>query len=247
MNEKNYKNKKIKLIILIVVLVILFIGYGISFKSTPESREEKIISYLEKKYNSKFEIIQMTDSGENVLMEEMSCDGATFCPEIKDKGVYYYTYKVRSISDNVTFEVKYLDKRLKDKITETTTYYSLTNRNNIISDIDNYIMNTIGNDNVIKTKSTSFKIDEKFDEICDSNYVKKLDKISSYIQEKNKLDKDLDIFVSFEYTDDILVDFGYENPIVTKRSTEYFDDADGKDRSGKYMKIYNSLDEYFER
>lgn len=247
-NKKTQKNKKIAVIVIIIILITLFIGYGISLKSRPESREKKIISYLEKKYNSKFEIIGLKDSGENVIMEKISCDGSTFCPKITDKGVYFYTYEVRSVSDNVTFEVKYLDKRLKDEITEITTYYSLTNKNDIISDIDNYIINTIGNDKVIKTESNSFKIDEKFDEVCDSNYVKKLEKISTYVQEKNRLDKDLDIFVYFEYSDDILVVFGYNNPVITKRSAEYFDGADGTDIvSGKYMKTYNSLEEYLER
>lgn len=247
-NKKILKNKKRNLIVVIIILIILFIGYGISFKSTPESREKKVISYLEKKYHSKFEIIEMKDSGENVKMEEINCDGSTLFPEIKEKGVYYYIYDVRSVSDNVTFEVKYLDRKLNDEITEITTYYSLTNRTDIINDIDNYIINIIGNNKVIKTESNSFEIDEKFDEICDSNYIKKLEKISTYVQKKNRLDKDLDIVVYFEYADDILVAFGCNNLIITKRSTEYFDGAAGTDiESGKYMKIYYSLDEYLER
>ena len=247
-NKSKQKHKKIALIVIIIILITLFIGCGISMKSTPESREKKIISYLEKKYNSEFEIIKLKDSGENVIMEEISCDGSTFCPKITDKSVYYYTYEVRSVSDNVTFEVKYLDKRLKDEITEITTYYSLTNKNDIINDIDNYIINTIGNDKIIKTDSNSFKINQDFDEICDSNYVKKLEKISTYVQEKNRLDKDLEIFIYFEYANDILVVFGYANPYITKRSTEYFDGAEGRDIvSGKYMKTYHSLEEYLER
>ena len=47
-DKKIYKNKKRNIIIIIVILIILFILYGISIKSTPESREKKIISYLEK-------------------------------------------------------------------------------------------------------------------------------------------------------------------------------------------------------
>lgn len=39
-NKKGFKNKKITLIVIIIILIILFIGYGISFKSTPESREK---------------------------------------------------------------------------------------------------------------------------------------------------------------------------------------------------------------
>ena len=242
-NRKIIKNKKIALIVIIVVLIVLFIGYGISFKSTPESREKKIISYLEKKYHSEFEIIKLKDSGENVLMGEIGCDGTTFCPKITDKGVYYYTYEVRSVSDNVTFEVKYLDKRLKDKIIEKTTYFSLTNKNDIMSDIDNYIIKTLGNDNVIKKEPNSFKINQCFDKICDSNYVKKLKKISKKKKKKNSLDKDLDVVVNFEYEDDILIVFRLNNPVITKRSTEYFEGAIGE-VSGKYVKLYYSIEEY---
>ena len=248
-DSKILKNKKRNLIIIIVILLMLFIGYGISIESTPEAREKKIISYLEKKYNSNFKIIEMTSSGEHIILNEISCDGATFCPEIKDKGVYYYRYNILSLTDNVTFEVEYLDKRLKDKITETTTYYSLIHTDDILCDINNYISSIMGNNNVERTsESISFKFDEKFDEICDSNYKKKLEKISTYVKEKNALDKDLHILVYFTYADDILITFGFRDPIVTKRSEIYFDGATGKDiSSGKYMKTYNSLDEYLNR
>ncbi len=248
-DTKILKNKKIKLIVLLIILLILFTGYAISIKSTPESREKKIISYLEKKYNSEFKIIEMTSSGEHVIMPKISCDGSTFCPEIKDKGVSYYKYNVLSVSDNITFEVEYLDRRLKDEITETTTYYSLTHTEDILGNISNYIISTIGNNKTtIDSNTISIKFNEKFDEICNSNYKQKLEKISTYIKEKKSLDKDLDIFVYFEYSDDILITFGYDEPIVTKRSKEYFDGAEGQDiSSGKYMKIYRSLDEYIER
>lgn len=248
-NSKISKNKKRKLIIIIIILLIFFIGYGISIESTPEWREKKIIAYLEKKYNSKFKIIEMTSSGEHIILNEISCDGATFCPEIKDKGVYYYRYNVLSLSDNITFEVEYLDKRLKDRITEITTYYSLIHADAILSDINNYIISTIGNHKTeIGSQSISIEFDEKFDEICDSNYKQKLEKISTYVKEKRALDKDLDILVYFTYSDDILITFGLSEPIVTKRSEEYFDGAEGQDiSSSKYMKVYNSLDEYLDR
>lgn len=69
-NEENMKisnNKKIKFIIITILLLVLFLGYSVSIKSTPEVREKKIISYLEKKYNSKFKIIEMINSGEHVI------------------------------------------------------------------------------------------------------------------------------------------------------------------------------------
>lgn len=143
-NIKISNNKKIKFIIITILLLVLFLGYSVSITSTPEVRKKKIISYLEKKYNSKFKIIEMTNSGEHVILNEISCDGATFCPEIKDKNVYYYKYNVLSLSDNVTFEVEYLDKRLKDTITETTTYYSLIHTDDILNDINNYIISIMG-------------------------------------------------------------------------------------------------------
>lgn len=247
-NSKILKNKKRNLIIIIVILLILFIGYGISIDSTPEEREKKIISYLEKKYNSKFKIIEMTSSGEHIILNEIDCDGATFCPEIKDKGVYYYRYNVLSLSDNITFEVEYLDKRLKDKITEINTYYSLIHTYDILSDINNYIISTIWKHKTeIISQSISIEFDEKFDDICDSNYKQKLEQISTYVKEKRALDKDLDILVDFTYSDDILIIFGLSEPILKKCSEEYFEGAEGQDIvSGKYFKIYHSLDEYLD-
>lgn len=247
--SKILKNKKKNLIIIIVILLILFVGYGISIESTPERREKKIVSYLEKKYHSKFQIIEMTSTGEHTILNEVNCDGSTFCPEIKDKGVHYYRYNVLSLSDNITFEVEYLDKRLKDEITEITTYYSLIHTDDILKDINKYIVSIIGDhETEINSQSISIKFDEKFDEICDSDYKNKLYKISNYIKEKRTLDKDMDIVVYFSYSDDILIAFGCNEPIVTKRSNEYFEGADGTDIvSGKYMKIYYSLDEYLDR
>ena len=248
-NEKTSRNKKIKLIIIIFILLILFTGYGVSVESTSEWREKKIISYLEKKYNSEFEIIEMTSSGEHIILNKITCDGATFCPEIKDKGVYYYRYDVLSLSDNVTFEVEYLDKRLKDKITETTTYYSLTHTDDIVNDINNYIIDTLGNNNSeISSESICFTFDEKFDEICDSKYKQKLENISEYITDKTSVDKDVHILVYLEYSDDILITLGYSEPAVVKRSEVYFEGAEGQDiSSGKYIKVYDGLDEYFDR
>ncbi len=206
MNKKIYK--KINIIVIIAILIILFIIYGISIKSTPENREKKIISYLEKKYNSKFEIVQLIDSGENVLLDEISCDGATFCPEIKEKGVYYYTYEVLSVSDNITFKVKYLDKKIKDKITEEPSYFSLKNTDDILKDISNYIIDKIGG-TVEESVNSEFKdcdyitikIDENLNDIYNNSYMKKLKNIQAYIDSKNNSDPDINIDVEIYYND----------------------------------------------
>ncbi|MEE1218587.1 MAG: hypothetical protein U0L20_01530 [Ruminococcus sp.] len=254
MNEENIKktkNKKIiLLIILIAILVGLFVVFGMSMYSTPESREQKIISYLEKKYDSKFEIVEMTKTGEHIILNELSCDGSTFCPEIKDSGVHYYLYNVVSKSDNITFEVEYLDRRFIDEITETTTYFSITHTDEIVLDINDYITDIFGEKNLhkeVSEKSIGVRIYEDFDKIYNSDYRQKLDKISAYVTKKNSLDKDLDIIVTFAYSDGILLNFISGNPIVTKRSDEYFEGSEGQDiTSGQYIKVYCDLEEYFE-
>lgn len=48
--REEQKSKKVKLVIAIAILMILFIVFGTFIKSTPESREDKVISYLKKKY-----------------------------------------------------------------------------------------------------------------------------------------------------------------------------------------------------
>lgn len=243
----NDKNKKIKLIIISTLLGVLFIGYGINIKSTPETREKKIISYLEKKYNSQFEIIKLNSSGENILIPKIGCDGTIFCQEIKEKGVYYYKYEVLSVLDNVVFEVKYLDRKFSDKIIETTSYYSIANRDIITQDIKNYVISVLGNED-ISIEGETIIINKDFDKICDNDYIKKIEKISTYVKEKNRLDFDLHIFVYLKYSNNILVTIGYSEPIVTKRSKEEFEDADGIAAStGEYLKIYNSIKEYLER
>jgi len=250
-NEESRKEKRKKrnLVIVLVVLVILFFCYGVSLSSTPENREEKIISYLEKKYNSEFKIIEMTSSGEHIILNELNCDGTTFCPEIKDKGVYYYRYNVQSLSDNIIFEVEYLDKRLKDTITEITSYSSLMNKDKSLADINDYIVNLFGNVNSkILQNSVSVEFDEKFVEICDSNYRKKLEQLSTFVRKKKHMYEDQYLSVYFEYSDDTSVSFGSKEPIIILRSDESFEGTDGVDSvTGKYIKIYYSLDEYFNR
>ncbi len=248
-STKKAKAQKRNLIIIISILSVLFIGYALTIRSTPKSREKKIISFLENKYDSEFEIIKMTSSGEHILINEIICDGSTCIPEVKDKGVYYYKYSVKSLSDNVVFEVEYLDRRFFDKISETISYYSLVHTDDILNDINNYIIETFG-DKTVKVSSSSISVEfsEKFDKICDSEYKEKLKRTDEYIGKKLALDSNLNILVYFNYSDDILITFGYAKPVVTKRSDEDFEGAEGIDIvTGKYIKTYYGLEEYFER
>ena len=224
------KTKKVKLLIAIAILIILFIGFGIFIKSTPESREHKVISYLKEKYNTDFEIIRLIDSGENVLFSEISCDGATFCPEIKDKGTYYYRYEVLSLSDNITFEVNYLDKKIKDTITES--YFPKKYGDYILNDISNYIVSTIGdNETVTEFNKSNYKnyglegwievnINKDLDNIYNKEYMKKLEAISSYIKNKEAMENDIDITVYINFKNNMQVYYLPNNPIIRKSTDE---------------------------
>lgn len=224
-DKKIDKKKKRNIIILLVIFLVLFVLYGISFKSTPESREKKIIAYLEKKYNSEFAIVQLVDSGENVLFGGLNCDGSTFCPEIKEKGVYYYTYEVLSITDNVTFKVKYLDKKIKDKITEETSYFSLKNTDALLEDIANYIIKMIGG-TVEEKVNSEFKdsdyitinIDENLKDIYNNNYMEKLQNIQSYIDTQNKTDADLNINAYINYNDNCYFTSAFHEIVEDERT-----------------------------
>lgn len=252
-NSNISQNKKIKLIIILIILLILFLGFSISINSTPESREKKIISYLEKKYNSKFKIIELKSSGKNVIFDGINCDGTQIIPTITDENVHYYTYDILSLSDNETFEVEYLDKKLIDKIIETPTYSSIKYENNILpsvlADINKNIIKLIGNHNsIINSDSIEFKFDEKLDDICDDDYEKKIEKISNYIMLKHIFNKYLDIEVCFEYSNNVSINFSSYGIFIIQYSDEYFEGAYsvlGSDY--KYTKSYNDLQEYLNR
>ena len=118
MNKGNFlsdENKKIlKLFVLLLLLLVLFISYGVYSKNNNrKSNDSKVISYLENKYNQKFEIIQLVDSRqyeESVL----NCDNSELLPPRKIKGKYEYDYEILSISDNIKFNIYYLNDKGAD-------------------------------------------------------------------------------------------------------------------------------------
>ncbi len=222
--------------------------YSIFIKSTPESREKKIISYLENKYNSKFEIVQLIDSGENILFSGISCDGSTFFPEIKEKGAYYYTYKVLSVSDNITFNVKYLDKKIQDKITEEPSYYSLKNTDDILKDISNYIIDKIGgtveesvNSEYKDSDYISIRIDENLKDIYDKSYMEKLKSIQSYIDSKNNSDADINIDVYINYNDNCYFTSAFQE-IVEDNENDQVSSSEELEKMNHY-----TLEEYLKK
>lgn len=195
MNKGNFlsdENKKIlKLFVLLLLLLVLFISYGVYSKNNNrKSNDSKVISYLENKYNQKFEIIQLVDSRqyeESVL----NCDNSELLPPRKIKGKYEYDYEILSISDNIKFNIYYLNDKSADSFKDSYTECKTVAKT--IEEISNYIINTIGS----TTSEKDFTIDEKtfslyynyniniysnekLDEILEQNYITKLESIQTY-------------------------------------------------------------------
>ena len=119
--EKN-TNKKFKIFIAIILLLIAVLITVISIILTSNSkltREDKILNYLEDKYNEYFEVVRLIDSGEKVLVRAVSIDGSTLIPKIKSKNTVCYVYEIRSFKDDILFNLVYEDKNIGDKIYES--------------------------------------------------------------------------------------------------------------------------------
>lgn len=239
------KSKKVKLLIAIAILIVLFILFGIFIKSTPESRERKVISYLKKEYKTDFEIVRLIDSGENMLFEGISLDSSPTVCEIKEYGAYYYKYDVLSISDNITFEVTLVDRKFKDTIKEE--YFYIKNGDIILNDIAEYIVDVIGEENsdieFFKSDYTTYGLEgsvrvqtnREIKDVYNKSFIKKLKKISSYIKMKEKIKDDIELqaFIKFKNNIYVWVSY-YDDPVVCI--------SDGHIIKEKY-----SLKEYLER
>ena len=192
-DEKKLKrSKKIKLIMILSVLAVLFISYGLDLTNDKQqiNNNLKVISYLENKYNQKFEIIQLVDSRQ-YEKPAIGCDGSTFVPARKVKDKYEYDYEVLSITDNVKFNVYYLDDKGTDNFEDS--YIESKNVIKTIEEISNHIISDIGNINTQKTFDVVEKnfqltyycniniyFNENLNEILDKNYINKLQAIRLY-------------------------------------------------------------------
>ena len=146
--NKGKKSKTIKLIVVLLFLAMLFIIYGVYLKTdTHESKEKKVITYLENKYNQEFEIIELVASKQ---YEEppIGCDGSTFIPARKVKDKYQYDYEVLSKTDNVKFNVYYLDDKGEDGFKDS--YTECKNLIETIDEISSHIIANIGDENCQK-------------------------------------------------------------------------------------------------
>ena len=193
-NDENKlkKSKKIKLIMILLVLAVPFISYGLYLKNDkrPTNNELKVISYLENKYNQKFEIIQLVDSRQ-YENPEINFDGTTFVPSSKVEDKYEYDYEVLSTTDNIKFNVYYLDDRGTDNFQDS--YIESKNVKKTIEEISNHIISNIGNINTQKTVDIverNFQLtydcdiniyfNENLNEILDKDYINRLQSIRLY-------------------------------------------------------------------
>lgn len=191
-NENKLKKfKKIKLIIILAVLLVLFISYGLYLNDDKkQSNDLKVVSYLENKYNQKFEIVQLVDSRQ-YEKPAIGCDGSTFVPARKVKDKYEYDYEILSKTDNIKFNVYYLDDKGTDNFQDS--YIESKNVAKTIEEISNHIISNIGNINTQKTfdiveRNFSLTYDcdiniyfnENLNEILDENYINRLHAIRVY-------------------------------------------------------------------
>lgn len=228
MEDKNIEkkqDKKIKifglvafLVIFILIVTIVIIG------SVTTSREEKIIKYLENKYNEYFEVVQLIKSGEKVLIHEMGMDGAVLIPEVMSKNTICYLYEVRAYKDDLIFEVMYEDKRLVDEIREP--YFRLSRGDKFLNEIAEHIVFEIGDkDSIVEFSKYEYKdygmegeitieVNQSLDENISADYIEnKLRKISSYIKNKVKEQEDVTVEVSVNFNDGMRLCF-YEKNVV---------------------------------
>lgn len=236
--EKQEISKGMKIIIAIIVLTILFVICGIFIKSTA-SREEKIVEYLQKQYDTEFEVVELTYSGEKILFNEISCDGSTFCPEIRDENTIVYKYNVKDKSDDFIFEVIYEDGKLSDEI--KSSYFVTKKGDETLDDLAKYIIDMIGDENSIYEYYNSedryqekqsvyemdghifIKVNKNLADELNKNYIEdKLRVISSYIKSITKKEDDVKLTVIVDFDDGRQLWFYYMNvlPLIREHNGE---------------------------
>lgn len=236
MNNKELEkkqDKKIKIfglvafiVILILIITIVIVG------SVTTSREEKIIKYLENKYNEYFEVVELIKSGEKVLIREMGMDGAVLIPEVTSKNTICYLYEVRAYKDDLIFEVMYEDKRLVDEIHEP--YFRLSRGDKFLNEIAEKIVYEIGDkDSIVEFSKYEYKdygmegeieiwINQNLNDNMSADYIEnKLRKISTYIRKKVKEQEDVTVQVNVRFKDGMTLWFYEKNVVPLIKETSY--------------------------
>ena len=235
--EKN-TNKKSKIFIAIVLLLIvgLITAIGIILTSNSKlTREDKILNYLEDKYNEYFEVVRLIDSGEKVLVRGVSIDGSTLIPKIKSKNTVCYVYEIRSFKDDILFNLVYEDKNMGDKIYES--YFRMSKGDKFLENIASYTARMVGDENAnIEINKYEYKtyglegeiridVDVNLNEVINKEYIEnKLREILKYIKKKiNEQEDEISIEIDVYFNNGVRLWFYDRNvlPIIyTKTGVE---------------------------
>lgn len=190
MNNKKISNLKIILLaILLIILLIIFNIYVIK-RTNNTSNESEVLSYLEKKYQQNFELIELVDN-KQYESPKLDIDGSTFIPSKKIAGKYEFYYDVLSISDNVKFNVYLLNDNGKREFQDS--YDICKHFENTTQKLQDYVISNIGNTNSKKESiynivdyslyyscKVMVYLDEKFEDTIDTEFIKKLNLIYNY-------------------------------------------------------------------
>lgn len=212
MEDKNIEkkqDKKIKIFGLVslgIIFVLIITNVIINATTT---REEKILKYLEDKYNEYFEIVRVKESGELIPIKSTS-----ECLSIpsKEPPIPFYLYEIRAYKDDLIFELMYEDKFFYNEINED--YFRLSRGDKFLNEIAEYIVFEIGD----KHATVDFEkygyqgygmeghitidVDKNLDDNMNADYIEnKIKKLSSYIKRKMKEQENVIINVVVNFND----------------------------------------------
>ncbi len=227
--KKENRKSKIFIVGLLFLIVVVIISISvIAISSSKVTREEKILNYLEDKYNEYFEVVRLIDSGEKVLINKLSIDGSTFVPEIKSKSTVCYLYEIRSFKDDIFFNLLYEDKNMGDKIYEP--YFRMSRGDKFLENIANYTARMIGDENakieISKYEYETYGLEGEiridanvnFDEAINKEYIENnLREILKYIKKKiNEVEDDVSVEVDVYFNNGVRLWFYDRNvlPII---------------------------------
>lgn len=187
-NLRMYNKKAIFFSVLAILIIFIFVFCIIQVrKSNDKSVEEKVLTYLNNKYNQEFEIVQLINQSQ---YEEpaISCDGTVIFPSKKIDDKFEYLYKIKSVQDDVNFDIYFLTDEKEDIFKDSYIVYK--NIDKTINDISSYILANINDVNVniqdeISQRGYSLNYDcnitinsnQNLNDILDENYKNNLQNI----------------------------------------------------------------------
>lgn len=195
-SEKILNKKTIIAIIatILVFLLLIFIILPNFYQDTSSEREKAILSYLQDKYNSNFEILGL--ESQKQYEENFNIDASEFTKKVWGK--YEYYYNVLSTTDNVEFIVYLLDDNGKFSCNDS---YKINKKyDTTIQQLQNYTTSLIGKENIAKITfqadnysdaingKLKVQLNKGFESIVNRSFLSNLDSINNYIY---RIEKDI--------------------------------------------------------